>query len=138
MENNSAAAPSTTTEPTEVSAASSPVEEKTTITFDDFVKVELVVGQILEAEAVAGSEKLLKLRVDLGAERGERQILAGIAKHYPADEVIGRKIVVVANLKPRKMMGMLSEGMLLAASNSAGGLELINPGTTPAPGTRVS
>jgi methionyl-tRNA synthetase len=84
------------------------------ISIDDFVKVELRVGQVLAAERIQGADKLLKLQVDLGTER--RQILAGIAKWYEPDSLIGKKIVVASNLEPRKMRGLESNGMLLAAS----------------------
>jgi methionyl-tRNA synthetase len=84
------------------------------ITIDDFGKVELRVAQILVAERVPKADKLLRLEIDLGSEK--RQILAGIAQHYEPEKLIGRKIVVVANLAPRKMRGLESNGMLLAAS----------------------
>ncbi len=112
-------------------------ENDALITIDQFSKVELRVGQILEAEKIEKSEKLLKLKVDLGEEKGPRQILSGIAKHYQPENLIGRKIVVVANLKPAKLMGQLSEGMLLAASDNNGNLELLSPGTTMTPGSIV-
>jgi methionyl-tRNA synthetase len=84
------------------------------ITIDDFAKVELRVAQVLVAERVPKADKLLRLEVDLGYEK--RQILAGIAQHYEPEKLIGRKIVIVANLAPRKMRGLESNGMLLAAS----------------------
>jgi methionyl-tRNA synthetase len=84
------------------------------ITIDDFAKVELRVAQILIAERVPKADKLLRLEVDLGYEK--RQILAGIAQYYEPEKLIGRKIVIVANLAPRKMRGLESNGMLLAAS----------------------
>jgi methionyl-tRNA synthetase len=84
------------------------------ISIDDFAKVELRVAQILVAERVPKADKLLRLEVDLGYEK--RQILAGIAQHYEPEKLIGRKIVIVANLAPRKMRGLESNGMLLAAS----------------------
>jgi methionyl-tRNA synthetase len=84
------------------------------ITIDDFVKVDLRVAQILVAERVPKADKLLRLEVDLGYEK--RQILAGIAQYYEPENLIGRKIVIVANLAPRKMRGLESNGMLLAAS----------------------
>ncbi len=84
------------------------------ITIDDFAKVELRVAQILVAERVPKTDKLLRLEVDLGYEM--RQILAGIAEYYEPEKLIGRKIVIVANLAPRKMRGLESNGMLLAAS----------------------
>jgi methionyl-tRNA synthetase len=89
-----------------------PPSEK--ITIDDFTKVELRVAQIKVAERVPKADKLLRLEVDLGYE--QRQILAGIAEHYSPESLIGRKVVIVANLAPRKMRGLESNGMLLAAS----------------------
>ena len=88
------------------------------ITIDDFAKVELRVAQILVAERVPKADKLLRLEVDLGTEK--RQILAGIAEFYDPEKLIGRKIVIVANLAPRKMRGLESNGMLLAASLEGG------------------
>jgi methionyl-tRNA synthetase len=85
------------------------------ITIDDFVKVELRAATVLEAEKVPKADKLLRLIVDLG-EAQPRQILAGIAQHYAPEDVVGRKIIVVANLAPRKLRGLESNGMLLAAS----------------------
>jgi methionyl-tRNA synthetase len=90
------------------------VEEKQYISIDDFIKVDLRVAQILVAERVPKADKLLRLEVDLGYEK--RQILAGIAQYYEPEKLIGRKIVIVANLAPRKMRGLESNGMLLAAS----------------------
>lgn len=84
------------------------------IDISQFARVELRVAQILEADRVEGADKLLKLQVDLGDEK--RQIVAGIAQHYEPTELIGKKIIVVANLKPVKLRGVVSEGMLLAAS----------------------
>lgn len=84
------------------------------ITIEDFAKVELRVAQVVSAERVPGADKLLKLIVDVGTET--RQILAGIAKAYSPESLVGRKIVIVANLQPRKMRGLESNGMLLAAS----------------------
>jgi methionyl-tRNA synthetase len=84
------------------------------ITIDDFIKVDLRVAQILVAERVPKADKLLRLEVDLGYEK--RQILAGIAQYYEPEKLVGRKIVIVANLAPRKMRGLESNGMLLAAS----------------------
>jgi len=88
------------------------------ITIDDFAKVELRVAQIKVAERVKGADKLLRLEVDLGTET--RQILAGIAEAYAPETLVGRKIVIVANLAPRKMRGLESNGMLLAASLEGG------------------
>ena len=92
--------------------------EKQHISIDDFAKVELRVAQVLVAERIPKADKLLRLEVDLGYEK--RQILAGIAQHYEPEKLIGRKIVIVANLAPRKMRGLESNGMLLAASLEGG------------------
>jgi methionyl-tRNA synthetase len=85
------------------------------IDITDFTRIELRVGQVLAAARIPKSDKLLLLSVDIGEEK-PRQILAGIAEHYTPEEMIGRKIAVVANLKPRKMRGYESQGMLLAAT----------------------
>ena len=95
-------------------APTSAPEQPEFITIDDFTKVELRVAQILVAERIPKADKLLRLEVDLGYEK--RQILAGIAQYYEPEKLIGRKIVIVANLAPRKMRGLESNGMLLAAS----------------------
>jgi methionyl-tRNA synthetase len=87
------------------------------ITIDDFAKIDLRVGQILSAERIQGADKLLKLQVDLGNET--RQVLAGIAKYYAPESLLGKKIIIVSNLQPRKMRGLESQGMLLAASVGA-------------------
>ena len=104
--------------PAAPAASPAPVEpaapEPSYITIDDFTKVELRVAQILVAERIPKADKLLRLEVDLGYEK--RQILAGIAQYYEPEKLIGRKIVIVANLAPRKMRGLESNGMLLAAS----------------------
>jgi methionyl-tRNA synthetase len=95
-----------------------PVQESVHISIDDFAKVDLRVAQILVAERVPKADKLLRLEVDLGYEK--RQILAGIAQYYEPEKLIGRKIIIVANLAPRKMRGLESNGMLLAASLEGG------------------
>src|SRR5205814_3639201 len=87
------------------------------ITIDDFAKVDLRVGTVREAERVKGADKLLRLVVELGFET--RQVLAGIAKAYEPEKLVGRKVVVVANLQPRKMRGLESNGMIVAASLGA-------------------
>ncbi len=84
------------------------------ITIDDFAKVELRVGTVLEAEEVPGSEKLIKQIVDFG-ELGKRQILSGIRKWYKPSQLIGKQFVYCVNLEPRMMMGIESQGMILAA-----------------------
>jgi methionyl-tRNA synthetase len=84
--------------------------------------VDLRVATILEAERVSGSDKLVKIQVDLGQER--RQIVAGIAQHYSPEELVGKQVIVVANLKPATLRGEVSNGMLLAASTAKGPREL--------------
>jgi methionyl-tRNA synthetase len=86
------------------------------ISFEQVMSVKLKTARILEAEKIEGADKLLKLQVDLGDE--QRQLVAGIALHYKPEELVGKTIVVVANLKPAKLRGVKSEGMLLAASKS--------------------
>ncbi|MEM0004199.1 MAG: methionine--tRNA ligase subunit beta [Desulfurococcaceae archaeon] len=83
------------------------------IGIDEFKRMDLRVGLVKSAEKIPGSEKLIKLTVDLG-ELGERQIIAGLAKWYKPEDFVGKYIVVVANLKPKKLMGFESQGMLLA------------------------
>lgn len=99
---------------------------KKEIVFDDFVKMDLRVGEIKTAEAVEKSNKLLKFTVDIGLET--RTILSGVSKHFSIEEMIGKKVVVMANLPARKMMGTESEGMLLFAENADGKLVAVNPG----------
>lgn len=89
------------------------IEFKPQVSIEDFEKIDLRVAEIIECEKIQNSEKLLKLKVKIGRE--ERQIVAGIGKHYKPEELIGKKVVVVANLKPAKLMGIESQGMLLAA-----------------------
>ena len=86
------------------------------ITIDDFSKIELKTGRVVSAEPIEGSEKLLKLQVDLG-EGSPRQILSGIAKYYQAADLVGKQITIIANLEPRTMMGLESQGMVLAAGD---------------------
>jgi len=126
-----AAAPAATTSPspaTPAPAAAQPAQ----ITIDDFMKVQLKAAKVLSAERVPKSEKLLKLQVSLGSE--QRQIVAGIGKKYEPDTLIGKTIVIVANLKPAKLMGIESQGMVLAAGDSevrglATFIEDVEPGT---------
>ncbi len=104
------------------------------ITIDDFKKVELKVARVLSAEPVEGSEKLLKLQVDLGSE--QRQILSGIAKYYQPADLVGRQIVVITNLEPRAMMGLESNGMVLAAGDGEV-VSLIAPDKDIPPGSSI-
>ena len=86
-----------------------------TITIEDFIKVKLKTAKILEAERVEGSNKLLKLKIKVGDE--ERTLAAGIAQHYTPEELIGKTIIIVSNLKPRVIRGIESQGMLLAVED---------------------
>ncbi len=92
---------------------------------DDFAKIEIKIGQILSAEPVEGSDKLLKLSVDFG-ESAPRQVLSGIAKFVTVDQLVGQKFPFVTNLKPRKMMGMESQAMILAVNDDVN-FALLNP-----------
>lgn len=108
-----------------------------TITYDDFAKVELRVGTVLEAKPAPKGDRLLVLQVDLGTE--QRQILAGIRQHVTPEAIVGKQIVVVANLAPRTMMGLQSQGMLLAATDPATGkVIVVSPSETAGPGAKVS
>ncbi len=117
-----------------------------TISFEEFQKVELRVVKVLEAERVVGSEKLLKLKVDMGTqaataenanpEKEIRQIIAGIGKKYEPETLLGKEIVIVANLEPRMLMGLESQGMVLAAHDDSGPI-LIQPETEVAPGEKL-
>lgn len=98
-----------------------------TTTHDDFAKIDLRTGKILAAETMPKSDKLLKLTVDLGFE--QRTILSGIAKHFKAEDIIGQEILVLANLAPRKMMGIESNGMVLLAENAEGKFDFVKPQT---------
>ena len=112
------------------------------IKYDDFAKINLRVAKILKAERVEGSEKLIKLQVDAGDagetenENKERQIVAGIGTVYEPEILVGKQIVIVANLEPRKLMGHESQGMLLAASDDMGPV-LIVPESEVKPGTGI-
>ena len=90
---------------------------KKIIEFNDWEKLDMRVSQIIEVEEVEKADKLYKLTLDVGKEIGKRTICAGIKQHYSKDELIGKKIILFANLAPRKLRGIKSEGMLLAASN---------------------
>ncbi len=106
------------------------------ISIDDFAKVELKTAKVLEVEKVEGADKLLKVQIKIGEEN--RQIVAGIAEHYSPEELVGKKIVVVANLKPAVIRGVESNGMLLAVSTNDS-VVLVTPEDTDVPsGLKVS
>ena len=106
------------------------------ITIDDFAKVKLKVGIVREAERVPKSKKLMKLMVEVGEDE-PRQLVAGIAEQYEAESLVGRRIVVVANLQPAKLMGVESRGMLLAATGEDGAPFLLSPDGEVDPGAQV-
>ncbi|CAG0955714.1 partial glutamyl-Q tRNA(Asp) synthetase, partial [Methanosarcinales archaeon] len=107
-------------------------EEKTEITYEEFQKLDIRVGKVLSAEPIKGSDKLLKLEVDIGEKR---QIVAGIAKSHDPSELVGRQVVVMANMKPAKLFGVESRGMVLAADVE--GAVLLMPEKEVKEGTRV-
>ena len=116
------------------------VDEKETvknelISYDDFMKTKLKVAEVLTAEKIVKSKKLMKLKVML--DDGERQLVAGIAEHYNPEDLIGKKVVVVANLQPAKLMGEESNGMILAVENESGGLQVLIVDNSVKNGTRV-
>ena len=110
-----------------------PMENR--ISIDDFMKIDLRVARVLTAERVPNSKKLVKMSIDLGSE--QRTIVAGIAEAYEADALVGRHVAIVANLKPAKLMGIESNGMVLAASPEGGKPMLVAFDQPPTPGTRV-
>ena len=124
----------------QIAAASAPVqaEEKSSkaeITFEEFEKVQLRVGEIVACERVPKSSKLLHETVKFGDE--VRSVVSGIAKHYAPEDLIGKKVVFVTNLAPRKVCGILSEGMILAAEDSDGTLALVTPDKDVKSGTQL-
>jgi methionyl-tRNA synthetase len=127
--------PGTAPPPASAAGAAAPVAADDKIGIDDFMKVDLRVAKVLEAEKVPNSRKLVKMRVDVGTE--QRTLVAGIAEAYEAEQLVGRTIVVVFNLKPAKLMGIESNGMVLAASPEGGKPALVTFSQDVAPGTRV-
>ena len=101
------------------------IDAKPEITFDDFGKMQFQVGEIISCEAVPKSKKLLCSQVKIGSQ--VKQIVSGIRKHYTPEEMVGKKVMVLVNLKPAKLAGVLSEGMLLCAEDAEGNLALMTP-----------
>ena len=117
----------------------SPTQAPATITYDDFAKLALRVATVVEAQAIEKSKKLIRLQIDLG--NGERrQILAGIKEHYAAEQLVGKQIIVIANLAPREVIkGEISNGMLLAAHDATTGKVIVLGPTEPvSAGSKVS
>ncbi len=110
---------------TEAPVAEAKAEETNLISIDDFFKVDLRVGKVVEAERVEKADRLLRLQVDVGGQ--QRQLVAGIAQHYEPQDLVGQHVVVVANLQPAKIRGVESQGMLLAASGADGTVTIVQP-----------
>ena len=127
VEEMHAAAAAETAKPAEEAAEDDGIdlEPKTEITYDDFAKLQFQVGVILSCEAVPKSKKLLCSQVRIGSQI--KQIVSGIKQHYSAEEMVGKKVMVLVNLKPAKLAGVLSEGMLLCAEDAEGNLALLTP-----------
>lgn len=106
------------------------------ISLDDFKKLDLRIAKIIKAEKVEGSDKLLKLEIDLGYE--QRQILAGIAQFYEPEKLIGQEIIVLTNLQSRVIRGLESRGMLLAATDTDGTIAILRPDKELTPGSKIS
>ena len=121
--------------PAPAPVVAAPTQATERISIDDFLKIDLRVAKVIEAERVPKSKKLVKMRIDLGTEH--RTLVAGIAEAYEPDALIGRTVVIVANLRPAVLMGIESNGMVLAASPEGGAPALLTFDTPPAPGTRV-
>ena len=121
--------------PAPAATAPVPAAADTRLSIDEFMKIDLRVARVLTAERVPNSKKLIKLDVDLGTE--QRVIVAGIAEAYEADALVGRTVAIVANLKPAKLMGVESNGMVLAASPDGARPILLTFDQPPPPGTRI-
>ena len=107
------------------------------ITIDEFFKIDLRVAKIIEVIEVEEADKLIQLKLDLG-EFGEKNVFAGIKKHYEPENLLNKMVICVNNLKPREMRFGTSEGMILAASNEESGVYLVSPDTEALPGMKVS
>ena len=127
-----AAPPAAATPAAEPKPAAAPKPE---IQYDDFAKLDLRVGTIIQAEKVEKADKLLKLLVDIGTEK--RIVVSGIAMHFKPEEIVGKQVTLVANLAPRKMRGIESQGMILMAEDN-GKLIFVNPSEQVSPGSGVS
>ncbi len=123
---------------TEKATAELKTAEPAKVPFSHFLQLDLRTAQIVGAEKIEKSAKLVKLQLDLGEKLGTRQIVAGVGKNYTPEQLIGRKIVIVANLEPAKLMGEVSNGMLLAATTDDGFLELVSISPEAPLGARVS
>jgi methionyl-tRNA synthetase len=118
---------------TEPTAAQEPVADQ--IAIEEFRRIDLRVAEVIEAAAIPGSKKLVRLRVRLQDE--ERTVVAGLKEHYPPETWAGKRIILVANLKPTKLMGIVSQGMVLAAEDESGRIVLLTPEAPVASGAKV-
>ena len=130
-----AAMTNNTTEPKKEEAPVAVAEAKEEITYEDFAKMDLRVGTIISAEKVEKADKLLKLELDMGTEK--RTVVSGIAMHFKPEDIVGKQVTVVANLAPRKMRGIESQGMILMAQNADGKLIFVSPLETADAGSEV-
>lgn len=125
--------------PTSAAAAPAEPAAKAMVTYDDFVKLDLRVGKVIEAREHPNADKLLVVTVDMGTEK--RQVIAGIRANYTPESLVGMEVIVVANLQPRKMRGLESAGMILATSYSEGdarNVVVLSPQREVPPGSPVS
>jgi methionyl-tRNA synthetase len=134
VQDTPAAAPAVPAVPVALVTAAQP-DAGDKIGIDEFAKIDLRVAKILAAEKVKGSRKLIKMQIDVGVE--QRTIVAGIAEAYEPESLVGRSVVIVANLKPAKLMGIESNGMVLAASPDGGLPALLGFENPPPPGSRI-
>lgn len=111
------------------------IDTKPEITYDEFAKMQFQVGEIIACEAVPKSKKLLCSKVRIGSQ--VKQIVSGIKQHYSAEEMVGKKVMVLVNLKPATLAGVLSEGMLLCAEDAEGNLALLTPEKTMPSGAEI-
>mgnify|MGYP002153796511 FL=1 len=111
------------------------MSEKMEISFEEFQKLEMKIGKVVEAKEIAGSKNLIKLQVDFGSEK--RQAVAGLKKYFDTKDLVGKKFVFVLNLKPVKLMGFESNCMILAADDGKGNVVLIQPERDVEIGSRV-
>ena len=112
-----------------------PAGVKSECTFDDFQKLDIRVGKVLECRKVPKADKLLEFRIDDGM--GGRTIVSGIAKYYKPEDLVGTSVCFIANFPPRKLRGIVSEGMILSVENSDGSLRVVHPDSDCRPGTTV-
>ena len=129
------AAPTDNTAPGKKPEAAAPAQQDGLISIDDFARIDLRIAEVVACEAVEKADKLLKLTVKLGDET--RTVVSGIRKWYEPGALVGRKVVLVANLKPAKLRGIESQGMILAAEDDAGNLDLVGTGLDLPSGTKV-